>query len=162
MLIVQWFKLPDGDWVLATVVAILAPAFTDIALTLKRGQEEVYQEGLLKVVHRIIGTIIGAVTILIIIDNVHNIWLLSLILFVYLSAYLSFVKIKNYAFKTIFTAGMALLFLEIIHPAPDPTAVSLERIQNVFIGCLLSLGATSIWIAFSRKKSNLPLGRKGE
>ena len=99
MLIVQWFKLPDGDWVLATVVAILAPAFTDIALTLKRGQEEVYQEGLLKVVHRIIGTIIGAVTILIIIDNVHNIWLLSLILFVYLSAYLSFVKIKNYAFN---------------------------------------------------------------
>jgi hypothetical protein len=41
MLIVQWFKLSDGDWVLTTVVAILAPAFSDISFNLKRRREEV-------------------------------------------------------------------------------------------------------------------------
>ncbi|MGA9845790.1 MAG: FUSC family protein, partial [Nitrososphaeraceae archaeon] len=60
MLIIQLFKLSEGDWVLITVVNILAPAFSDISLTLN------------KVVHRIIGTIIGAIIALIIIDNVHN------------------------------------------------------------------------------------------
>ena len=31
MLIIQWFKLSDGDWVLITVVNILAPSFSDIS-----------------------------------------------------------------------------------------------------------------------------------
>ena len=75
MLIIQWFKLSDGDWVLITVVNILAPAFSDISLTLR------------KVVHRIIGTIIGAIIALIIIDSVHNIWLLSLLFFIFSIAY---------------------------------------------------------------------------
>jgi len=34
--------------------------------------------------------------------------------------------------------------------------------ENIFIGCVLSLVASSIWIAFRRKKSNLHLERKGE
>ena len=149
MLIVQWFKLSEGDWVLITVVNILAPAFSDISLTLN------------KVVHRIIGTIIGAIIALIIIDSVQNIWLLSLLFFIFTSAFLSFVKIKNYAFVVIFMTVMILLFIEISYPTTDLTA-PLERIQNIFIGCVLSLVASSIWIAFRRKKSNLPLGHKGE
>ena len=149
MLIVQWFKLSEGDWVLITVVNILAPAFSDISLTLR------------KVVHRIIGTIIGAIIALIIIDSVQNIWLLSLLFFIFSIAFVSFVKIKNYAFFVIFMTVMILLFVEISFPTTDPTA-PLERIQNIFIGCVLSLVASSIWIAFRRKKSNLPLGRKGE
>jgi len=148
MLIVQLFKLSNGDWVLITVVNILAPAFSDISLTLN------------KVVHRIIGTIIGAIIALIIIDNVHNIWLLSLLFFIFASAYLSFIKIKNYAFGVIFMTVMILLFVEISFPTF--TQQPLERIQNIFIGCVLSLVASSIWIAFSRKKSNLPSERKGE
>ena len=36
MLIVQWFKLPEGDWVLISAVNILAPAYSDISLTLKK------------------------------------------------------------------------------------------------------------------------------
>ena len=148
ILIIQLFKLSEGDWVLITVVNILAPAFSDISLTLN------------KVVHRIIGTIIGAIIALIIIDNVHNIWLLSLLFFIFASAYLSFIKIKNYAFVVIFMTVMILLFVEISFPTF--TQQPLERIQNIFIGCVLSLVASSIWIAFRRKKSNLPLERKGE
>ena len=149
MLIVQWFKLPEGDWVLITVVVILAAAFSDISLTFR------------KVAHRIIGTIIGAVIALIIIGNVHDIWLLSLLFFIFSVAFLSFVKIKNYAFFVIFMTVTILLFVEISFPTTGPTA-PLERIQNIFIGCVLSLVASSIWIAFRLKKSDLPLGRKGE
>ena len=104
MLIIQLFKLSEGDWVLITVVNILAPAFSDISLTLN------------KVVHRIIGTIIGAIIALIIIDSVHNIWLLSLLFFIFSFAYLSFIKIKNYAFLVIFMTAMILLFVEIAFP----------------------------------------------
>lgn len=149
MLIIQLFTLSSGDWVLMTEVAILAPAFSDISLTLT------------KVVHRIIGTIVGAIIAMIIIGNVHDIWLLGLLYFIFTSAYLSFINIKNYAFVVIFMTVMVLLFIEISYPTLDPNA-PLYRIQNIFIGCVLSLVASSIWIAFIRKKSNLPLGRKGE
>jgi uncharacterized membrane protein YccC len=149
MLIIQWFNLSHGDWVLIPVVNILAPAFSDISLTFN------------KVFHRIIGTIIGSIIALIIIDSVQDIWLLSLLFFIFTSVYLSFVKIKNYAFVVIFMTVMILLFIEISYPTTDPTA-PLYRIENIFIGCVLSLVASSIWIAFRRKKSNLPLGHKRE
>ena len=142
MLIIQWFKLPDGDWVLTTYVAILAVPVSFLTLD--------------RVLHRIIGTIIGAVIALIIIGNVHNIALLSIIYFVFISAYLSFVKIKNYAFRITFVTVVVLVFLEIISPAADPAAASSERILNIFIGGVLALVAASIWIAFRRKKSDLP------
>ena len=106
--------------------------------------------------HRIIGTIIGAVIALIIIGNVHNIALLSIIYFVFISAYLSFVKIKNYAFRITFVTVVVLVFLEIISPAADPAAASSERIMKIFIGGVLALVASSIWIAFRRNKSDLP------
>jgi hypothetical protein len=78
MLIIQWFKLSEGDWVLISVVNILVPGFSDITLTLN------------KAVHRTIGTIIGAIIALIIIDSVHNIWLLSLLFFVFSIALVTF------------------------------------------------------------------------
>ena len=56
MLIVQWFKLEQGDWVLISVIVIQsAILYSEISLTLR------------KVVHRIIGTIIGGIIALIII-----------------------------------------------------------------------------------------------
>jgi uncharacterized membrane protein YccC len=143
MLIIQLFTLSSGDWILMTEVAILAPAFSDISLTLT------------KVVHRIIGTIIGAIIAMIIIGNIHDIWLLGLLYFIFTSAYLSFINIKNYAFVVTFMTVMVLLFIENSYPTLDPNT-PLYRIQNIFIGCFLSLVASSIWIAFIRKKSNLP------
>jgi len=62
----------------------------------------------------------------------------------------------------IFMTVALLLFTQIAYPTTNPTAAPLERIQNIFIGCILSLVASSIWIAFRRKKSNLPLEHKGE
>ena len=48
MLIVQWFKRQEGDWVLISVIVIQSVIiYSEISLTLR------------KVVHRIIGTIIG-------------------------------------------------------------------------------------------------------
>src|ERR1044072_9274346 len=100
MLIIQLFTLSSGDWILMTEVAILAPAFSDISLTLT------------KVVHRIIGTIVGAIIAMIIIGNIHDIWLLGLLYFSFTSAYLSFINIKNYAFVVTFMTVMVLLFIE--------------------------------------------------
>ena len=71
MLIIQWFKLSERAWVLITVVILLAPAYSDISFTFN------------KLVHRIIGTIIGAIIAMIIIGNVQDIWLLSLLFFIF-------------------------------------------------------------------------------
>ena len=130
MLIVQWFKLSEGHWVLISVVNILGPAHSDVSLTLRR------------VVHRIIGTIIGAIIALIIIDSVQNIWLVSLLFFIFSTVTVSYSKLKNYAFFVIFLTVTVLLFVEIAtYPhATDPTA-PLKRSQNIFIGCVLSLVA---------------------
>ena len=153
MLIVQWFKLQEGDWVLISVIVIQSVIlYSEISLTLR------------KVVHRIIGTIIGGIIALIIIESVQNIWLLTILFIIFCIACASFGKMvrTNYAFFVIYMTVTLLLFDEISYPTTDPTAAPLERIQNIFIGCILSLVASSIWIAFRRKKSDLPLGRKGE
>ena len=148
MLITQWFELSEGEWVLITVVVLLLPAYSKISLTFEL------------LVQRIIGTIIGAVIAMIIIDNVQNIWLLTLFFFFFASAFISFIKTKNFAFVVIFMTPMILLLFDISDPTADPTT-SLYRIETVFIGCVLSLLAC-IWITFWRKKSNLPLGHKRE
>ena len=153
MLIVQWFKLQEGDWVLISVIVIQSVIlYSEISLTLR------------KVVHRIIGTIIGGIIALIIIENIQNIWLLTILFIIFCIACASFGKMvrTNYAFFVIFMTVTLLLFDEISYPTTDPTAAPLERIQNIFIGCVLSLVASSIWIAFRRKKSDLPLGHKAE
>ncbi len=154
MLIIQWFKLQEGDWVLISVIVIQSViSYSEISLTLR------------KVVHRIVGTIIGGIIALIIIESVfQNIWLLFLLFLIFTVTCASFAKMtkKNYAFFVIFMTVTLLLFEEISYPTTDPTAAPLERIQNIFIGCVLSLVASSIWIAFRRNKSDLPLERKGE
>ena len=154
MLIVQWFKLPEGDWVLISVIVIQSVIlYSEISLTLT------------KVGHRIIGPIIGGIIALIIIESVfQNIWLLTILFIIFTITCASFAKImkKNYAFFVIFMTITLLLLDQISYPTTDPTAAPLERIQNIFIGCVLSLVASSIWIAFYRKKSDLPLEHKGE
>ena len=114
-----------------------------------------------RVVHRIIGTIIGSIIALIIIDSVQNIWLLSLIFFIFSFAFILFIRMKNYAFLVIFMTPMILLLVEIAFPTTDVQA-PLHRIENIFIGCVLSLVTSSVWIAFRWKKSDLPLGEKRE
>ena len=113
MLIIQWFKLSEGDWVLISVIVIQSVIlYSEISLTLR------------KVVHRIIGTIIGAIIALIIIDSVfQNIWLLSLLFLIFTITCVSFVKMvkKNYAFFVIFMTVTLLLFVEISYPTTDPT-----------------------------------------
>ena len=132
MLITQLFDLSEGDWVLITVVVLLLhPAYFEISLTLKL------------IVRRIIGTTIGAVIAIIIIANVQDIWLLTLFFIFFASAFTSFMKIKNYH-----------------RPNHRPDSI-FKRIQNTFIGCVLSLLAC-ILITFWRKKSNLLLGHNGE
>ncbi|MFI5405414.1 MAG: FUSC family protein [Nitrososphaerales archaeon] len=60
-----------------------------------------------------IGTIIGAVIAMILIDNVQNIWLLTLFFFIFASTFISLVKTKNYAFEVIFMTPMILLLFDI-------------------------------------------------
>lgn len=152
LLIAQIFELSEGDWILITIVVLLLPnvGLSNISFTLG------------KTIHRMIGTIIGAIIAIIIIDNVQNIWLLSLFLFIFSTIYLSILNMKNYAFTVIFMTVMILLLVDISDPTADPTD-SLERIQNVFIGCVLSLlTAFIIWTCSHWKRSSFPLGQKHE
>lgn len=144
-LIAQWFELQEPDWVLISIVVILFPAYSDISLTFR------------KVVHRIIGTFIGAIIAIIIIGSVDNQWLLTLLLVLFSGVYASLVMTKNYAFQVIFMTVAILLLVDIPNPNTDPMA-SIARFQNIIIGSLLSLlAAFLIWIV-PKAKSNRALG----
>ncbi|HEX5977798.1 MAG TPA: FUSC family protein [Nitrososphaeraceae archaeon] len=143
ILITQWFDISEGDWILITIVIILMPAYTDISLTFN------------KIVHRLIGTTIGAITAAIIINNIDNQWLLSLFLFLFASIFVSCsMKTKNYAFELIFLTAIIIITDVILEPITYSTP-PLARIENIFIGCLLSLvAAFIIWIIRIERKPN--------
>jgi uncharacterized membrane protein YccC len=139
LLIAQWFELQYPDWVLISIVVILMPAYTEISLTFS------------KVVHRIIGTFIGAIIAIAIISSIDNQWLLTLLLLLFSCAYVSLVKTKNYAFQVIFMTVVILLLVEIPNPSTDSMA-SIDRFQNIIIGSLLSLlAAFIVWIVSKTK-----------
>ena len=145
LLIAQWFELQEPEWVLISIVVILMPAYTDISLTFS------------KVVHRIIGTLIGAIIAIVIISSIDNQWLLMLLLLLFSCAYVSLIKTRNYAFQVIFMTVVILLLVDIPNPSTDPMA-SFARLQNIIIGSLLSLlTAFIVWIV-PKTKSNPALG----
>jgi hypothetical protein len=145
LLIAQWFELQYPDWVLISIVVILMPAYTEISLTFS------------KVVHRIIGTFIGAIIAIAIISSIDNQWLLTLLLLLFSCAYVSLVKTKNYAFQVIFMTVVILLLVEIPNPSTDSMA-SIDRFQNIIIGSLLSLIAAFIVWFVLKTKSNQTAG----
>jgi uncharacterized membrane protein YccC len=145
LLIVQWFELQYQEWVLISIVVILMPAYTDISLTFT------------KVVHRIIGTLIGAIIAIVITSSIDNQWLLMLLLLLFGCAYVSLIKTRNYAFQVIFMTVVILLLFDIPNPDTDSMA-SLARFQNIIIGSLLSLfSAFIVWVV-PKTKSNPALG----
>lgn len=141
LLIAQWLKLQEPDWVLISIVVILMPAYNEIFLTFR------------KVVHRIVGTLIGAIIAIVIIGSIDNQWLLTLLVLLFTVVYVSVVKTRNYAFQVIFMTVMILLLVDIPNPNTDSMA-SFARFQNIIIGSLLSLlVAFIIWIV-PKIKSN--------
>ena len=134
LMIAQWFELQEPEWVLISIVVILMPAYTDISLTFS------------KVVHRIIGTCIGAIIAIVIISSIDNQWLLTLLLLLFSGAYVSLLKTRNYAFQVIFMTVAILLLFDILNPSTELVA-SFARFQNIIIGSLLSLlAAFIVWI----------------
>ena len=145
LLITQWFELQEPEWVLISIVIILMPAYTDISLTFT------------KVVHRIIGTLIGAIIAIVIIGTIDNQWLLMLLLLFFSCVYVSLLKPRNYAFLVIFMTVVILLLFDIPNPSTDSMA-SFARFQNIIIGSLLSLlAALIVWIV-PKTKLNQALG----
>lgn len=133
LLIIQWLKLPEPGWVLATIFAILMP-LTDIYVGFSRG------------VHRIIGTIIGGIIAILIIESTENEVLLTLLLLLFAGIYVYVSGTKNYAFRIIFVTGMVLLAIDIPNPSSD-LGSPLTRIESIIIGALLSfLTLFVIWI----------------
>ena len=133
------------ELILISIVVILMPAYTDISLTFS------------KVVHRIIGTLIGAIIAIIIISSIDNQWLLMFLLLLFSCAYVSLIKTRNYAFQVIFMTVVILLLFDIPNPSTDSMA-SFARLQNIIIGSLLSLlAALIVWIV-PKTKSNQALG----
>lgn len=133
LLITQWFKLPEPVWVLGTILAILMP-FADTFLDFDRG------------VHRIIGTIIGGIIAVLIIESIENKVLLTLLLLLFSGIYVYVAGTKNYAFRIIFITVMVLLAADIPNPSRDLIS-SLIRFENIIIGALLSfLTLFVVWI----------------
>lgn len=142
MVISLWFELDEGIWIVITINAVLNRNYYEISTSWT----------VWKVVHRIIGTIIGAVIALIIIDNIHDIWLISFLFFIFMTVYLIFIRIKNYAFTVIFMTTFILLFIDIVNQSTS-SLTPLERIANIFIGSILCLIASILWRLSSRSKS---------
>ena len=133
LLIIQWLKLPEPGWVLATIFAILMP-LTDIYVGFSRG------------VHRIIGTIIGGIIAILIIESTENEVLLTLLLLLFAGIYVYVSGTKNYAFRIIFVTVMVLLAIDIPNPSSD-LGSPLTRIESIIIGALLSfLTLFVVWI----------------
>ncbi|HZD35579.1 MAG TPA: FUSC family protein [Nitrososphaeraceae archaeon] len=151
MTISRWFELHEGIWIVVTINVVLNRNYHEISTSWT----------VWKVVHRIIGTIIGAVIALIIIDNIQDIWLLSFLLFIFMTTYLIFIRIKNYAFTVIFMTTFILLFIDIGYQSTS-TLTPLERIENIFIGSILCLIASILWRSSSRRKPSPLLHNKTE
>ena len=78
-------------------------------------------------------------------NTTDNEWLLTLLLFG--CAYASPVKIRNYAFQILLVTGAVMLFSELQNPIVTSITTT-ARIENILIGCLLSLlTAFIIWVA---------------
>lgn len=143
MLISRWFEVDEGIWIVITINVVLNRNYSDVSASLT----------VWKVVHRFVGTVIGAVIALIIIDNIHDIWWLSFLLSIFVIVYLIFIRIKNYAFTVIFMTTFILLLIDIINQGASSMA-PIERILNIFIGGILCLIASLIWRYFSHKRSS--------
>jgi uncharacterized membrane protein YgaE (UPF0421/DUF939 family) len=147
LLITQWFKLPEPVWVLGSILAILMP-FADISVDFGRG------------IQRIIGTLIGAIIAIVIIESIENKVLLSLLLLLFAGTYVYVVQTKNYAFRTIFVVLMVLLLADIPNPSRD-LIPPLIRFENVIIGVSLSFLTLFIFWIVSKTKSNQALRKVG-
>lgn len=133
LLITQWFKLPEPAWVLATIFAILVP-YADVYLDFNRG------------VHRIIGTIIGGIITVLIIQSIEDKALLTVILLLVIGIYVYVAGTKNYALRMIFITASALLAMDIPNPSRD-VMPSLIRFESIIVGALLSiLTLFVVWI----------------
>lgn len=141
MLISQWFEVGEGIWIVITINAVLNRNYSDVSTSWT----------VWKVVHRIVGTAIGAVIALIIINNIHDIWGLSFLLSIFVIVYLIFIRIKNYAFTVIFMTTFILLLIDIINQGASSLA-PIERILNIFIGGILCLIASLIWRYSSHRR----------
>ncbi len=147
LLITQWFKLPEPVWILATILAILMP-FDDISMDFDRG------------IHRIIGTLIGGIIAIVIIESIENKVLLSLFLLLFSGIYVYVVGTKNYAFRTIFVTVMVLLLADIPNPSRD-LITPLIRFENIIIGALLSFLTLFIILIVPKIKSNRAMRKVG-
>ena len=130
LFIAQELGLIRGYWVLITICVLLLRS--DIAVTFSF------------TAMRIIGTIAGAEIGLLIIANVHSIWLLLSTLFVFTSIFFA-ARNVNYAFATLFLTSFILVFMNIL--IPGQILLAQARILDTIIGAGLSLlGVFIIWV----------------
>jgi uncharacterized membrane protein YccC len=122
--------------------------FADISVDFGRGM------------HRIIGTIIGCIIAIVIIESIENKVLLSLLLLLSASIYAYVVRTKNYAFRTIFVVVSVLLAADIPNPSRD-LITPLIRFENIIIGVSLSFVTLFIIWIVPKIKSNQALRKVG-
>jgi uncharacterized membrane protein YccC len=139
--------LPEPVWILATILAVLMP-FADISVDFGRG------------VQRIIGTIIGCIIAIVIIESIENEVLLSLLLLLFAGIYVYVARTRNYAFRTIFVVLMVLLLADIPNPSRNLIGPSI-RFENIIIGVSLSFVTLFIFWIVPKIKSNQALRKAG-
>jgi Fusaric acid resistance protein-like len=134
LLAAQELGLIRGYWVLITICVLLRP---DCAVTLSR------------TALRIIGTIAGAELALLILTNVHDLWFLYCILFVFASVFYA-VRYVNFALLTFFLTPFVLILFNIL--IPGQIYLGHIRILDTMIGVGLSLLGVLIIRSFSYLK----------
>jgi hypothetical protein len=140
LLAAQWFELQRGGWILIPLILVLLPAEMGAAFTFSR------------IVHLIIGTLIGAVIAAAITHNVMNQWLLTFFFLIFTAIYVTIVKVKNTAIVITPLTVMILILVDLPNPSPD-LSNHLLRIQYVSIGCAISLLIAAIILIASNSRS---------
>ncbi len=124
-IIAVFFKIDRGYWILLTIVVILKPAY---ALTKQRNRD------------RLIGTLAGIVTGMIILYFVHNNTVLLIFMICFMAASYMFMR-TNYFLSVLFMTPELIIFFHLLYPG-NITDLMQDRIIDTAIGSVIAFFAS--------------------
>ena len=125
IIVMRYFYAVHGLWLVITVLVVMQP---DKATSMK------------KIIHRIIGTIVGAGVFLVVLSfNYGDFKYMIDILFI-ISLYFMLYPMKHYAFQAVFITFFALSIDSVFYSTQSHMFLGEYRIMFTLIGCILILG----------------------
>ena len=134
--IMNYFKLEEGRWILFTILSLTSP---------------IYEISKSKIKHRLVSTLIGSVIIILLFSIFKN--ETSRLLIVMLTGYLQS-YVNEYKYRMIFVTVSAIGTAAVVGNVHELTV---ERIEMVIIGTVISIIANRYLFPYSLKNSNTQL-----